>query len=103
VCTRIKPWKPGDLSEFAGIYLSNEAQTTLTVSVQNGKLVLHRSPDDNFDLKPAESDWFESDLADLHFIRDASGKISSLSVSGSRVWDLRFERMNGGSEIRNMR
>jgi CubicO group peptidase (beta-lactamase class C family) len=103
VCIRVKPWKPEDVSEFAGIYVSNEAQTTLTVSVQNGKLVLHRSPDDNFDLKPAETDWFESDLADLHFIRDASGKVSSLSVSGSRVWDLRFERMNGGSEIRDMR
>ena len=100
---RMTPWKPAGLSEFAGVYVSNEAQTALTVRVQNGKLVLHRSPDDDFDLQPAERDWFESDLADLHFLRDASGNLSSLNLSGSRVWDLRFERSNGGSEIPNTR
>lgn len=90
---RVEPWSPADLTAYVGVFASEEAETVLRVAAENGKLVVHRRPDSSFDLKPSYNDAFECELGSVRFLRDADGKITALSVSGSRVWDLRFTRV----------
>ena len=63
----VPPWTPApaDLASLAGEYSSDEAEVTLRVALEQGAQVIHRR-------------------------RDSSGKATELSVSESRVWDLRF-------------
>jgi CubicO group peptidase (beta-lactamase class C family) len=84
---------PEDLAAMAGTYTSDEAELTLHVQLESGKLVLHRRPDASFALTPAYRDGFNSGLGSVRFIRDPSGQITELSVGDSRVWDLRFRRV----------
>jgi len=97
VWERVEPWTPQDLSPFTGDYLSEEAETTLTVARENGKLVIHRHPDSLFPLTPTYADAFNSDLGSVRFLRDASGKVISLSIGSSRVWDIRFTRVDSAA------
>jgi CubicO group peptidase (beta-lactamase class C family) len=94
VWERVEQFIPGNLSAFAGVYASDEAETVLRVVLEKGNLVIHRRPDASFTLKPTYADAFESPLGSVHFLRDATGKIVALSLAGSRVWDLRFTRQN---------
>jgi CubicO group peptidase (beta-lactamase class C family) len=89
---RVEPWTPKDTGAFAGTYVSDEAETTLRVVLENGKLVIHRRPDASFPLTPTYKDAFDSELGSVRFLRDKAGKVETLSLGGSRVWDLRFTR-----------
>jgi CubicO group peptidase (beta-lactamase class C family) len=104
---RVEPWvpkgTPQDLSGFTGNYSSEEAETTLTVALEAGKLVIHRHPDSQFPLIPTYADAFSSDLGSIRFLRDASGKIVSLSLGQARVWDLRFAREEFGTKADSSR
>jgi CubicO group peptidase (beta-lactamase class C family) len=96
----VEPWVPNEtpqeLSAFTGTYVSEEAETTLTVFQEAGKLVIHRHPDSKFPLTPTYADAFNSDLGSIRFLRDASGKVVTLSLGQARVWDLRFTRTDSG-------
>jgi CubicO group peptidase (beta-lactamase class C family) len=85
--------KPEELSAFAGEYYSPDAETTLTVTVDNGGLQLRRRPDSRIALTPAYRDVFESSLGLIRFIRNVGGRVIQLSVRQDRVYDLRFERV----------
>jgi CubicO group peptidase (beta-lactamase class C family) len=89
---RVDQWVPSDLTAFTGSYASDEAETVLTVTLESGKLTLHRRPNSSFPLKPTYTDAFDSPLGSVRFLRDAAGKITALSVGEPRVWDLRFTR-----------
>jgi hypothetical protein len=52
--------------------------------------VVDRRPNDSIPLTPTYKDAFNSSLGVVRFLRDSSGKVTGLSVSESRVWDLRF-------------
>jgi len=92
VWERVEPWTPANQSAFVGVYASDEAETVLRVVVENGNLAIHRRPNSSFTLKPTYTDAFECSLGNVRFLRDATGKIAALSLSGPRVWDLRFTR-----------
>ncbi|HEX4321724.1 MAG TPA: serine hydrolase domain-containing protein [Acidobacteriaceae bacterium] len=92
VWERVEAWTPKELGSFVGVYSSDEAETELRVAFENGKLVIHRRPDASFPLTPRYEDAFESDLGNVHFLRDGAGKVVALSLGDSRVWDLRFTR-----------
>lgn len=94
VWLRVRPSVPANLSAFAGVYTSDEAETVLRVTVENGNLVMHRRPDAAFPLKPTYADAFDCPLAVVRFVRDANGKVVALSLADSRVWDLRFTRQS---------
>jgi len=80
-----------DLEAYAGAYVSGEAETELRASVEHGALVLERRPDTTIVLKPLYADAFDApQLGTVIFRRDATGRVSALSVSQDRVWDLRF-------------
>jgi CubicO group peptidase (beta-lactamase class C family) len=94
VWERVEQSVPANLSAFAGIYASDEAETVLRVVVEKGNLVIHRRPDASFPLEPTYVDAFASPLGSVHFLRDATGNVVALSLASSRVWDLRFNRQN---------
>lgn len=82
------------LTAYAGRYTSSDAELTLVAAVEKGGLVLKRRPDSVFALTPAWADAFTSDLGTVTFRRGAGGRIEGLSVSASRVYDMRFSREN---------
>jgi len=92
VWERVEPWKPENLTAFVGVYASDEAQAQLRIVREDHQLVLHNSPHGSFPLQPTYRDDFASELGNVHFLRDKSGKIDGLRLSGQRVWDLRFTR-----------
>ena len=80
------------LNELAGTYSSDEIETMLTATVDQGVLVLKRRPDTSIRLTPIGPDKFRGSIGTVTFIRDASGAVVALSVNQDRVWDLRFTR-----------
>ena len=84
----------GDLAPMAGEYVSDEAETTFNVTLQNDRLVIHRRPDVTIPLTPTYRDAFSSSIGSVRFIRDARGRITEMSVSEDRIWDLRFRRVH---------
>ena len=81
---------PADLGAYAGEYYSADAETALTAAIVDGRLVLRRRPDTVIPLTPVYPDAFDGSLGRIRFLRDASGRITELSVRQDRVWDLRF-------------
>ena len=78
-----------ELSELAGTYASDEAELTLTASVENGGLVLKRRPDTTIGLMPLYKDAFSGSIGTVIFRR---GKTTEMSIVQDRVWDLRLQR-----------
>ena len=85
--------RAAELESLAGEYTSDEAEVTLRVAVEQGRVVIHRRPDGVIALTPTYKDAFRSSLGSVRFLRDAAGRVNELSVSESRVWDLRFRKM----------
>ena len=82
-----------DLETYVGSYVSDEAETELRAAIEHGALVLKRRPDTTIVLKPLYADAFDApQLGTVIFRRDAAGRVTALSVSQDRVWDLRFRR-----------
>jgi CubicO group peptidase (beta-lactamase class C family) len=84
-----------DASVYAGTYVSDDAETTLTATVANGKLVLRRRPDTTIALASLYPDAFSADhgLGTVIFRRDASGRPTALSVVQDRVWNMPFRKL----------
>src|SRR5262249_45145672 len=80
------------LSVFEGDYSSDEAETTFTVAVVDGGLVLKRRPDTVIKLSQIASHKFRSSIGTVTFILNAAGAIEAFSVNQERVWDLRFTK-----------
>ena len=77
---------------MAGRYTSDELQTTVTVALDGGRLVIQRGPQGTIALTPVFPDGFSSGLGWIVVRRDGAGKVSGFSVNQDRVWDLRFAR-----------
>ncbi len=88
-------YKPtaADLAAFAGTYVSDEVETTLIVEVRNGELVARRRPDTVMTMRPHSRDRFDTGggLGLVTFLR-ANGRVTALTVTQDRVWNLRFEK-----------
>ncbi len=82
-----------DLQSLTGEYVSDEAEVTFQIALENNGLVLRRRPDTRIPLNPAYHDAFSYQGTMLRFLRDPSGKVNELSVSQDRVWDLRFRKV----------
>ena len=79
-------------AEYAGTYVSDEAEATLIAAADGNALVLKRRPDDVIRLSPLYRDAFRGPIGFIRFHRDSDNRIISLSVTQDRVWDLRFQR-----------
>lgn len=89
---RVTPAAPSaaELQALAGTYVSEDAETELTVAVEGETLVLKRRPDTTIRLSPLYRDAFSGSIGTVLFRRDAAGP--QLSVVQDRVWDMRFVR-----------
>jgi CubicO group peptidase (beta-lactamase class C family) len=87
-------WKPaaGDLNDFAGDWYSEEAQSRVSLNVENGEMFLVLRPVAKFKLAPAYKDAFNGQGYIFWFTRDGSGKIESLHVGTGRMRDMLFVR-----------
>jgi hypothetical protein len=81
-----------DLAQYAGQYYSDEAEATFTIAVKGNGLRLRARPDRDKELMPAYRDAFTADVGMVFFRRDASGRITALSMGNGRVRDMRFVR-----------
>ncbi len=83
-----------ELVALEGTYVSDEAETVFTLAMSGESLVLRRRPDTAIRLVPSfAKDVFQAiTIGTITFRRDASGKVTALSVGQDRVFDLRFDK-----------
>ena len=93
--TMVAEWKPAvaDLNDFAGDWYSEEAQSSVTIKVENEKAFLVLRPVIRFQLMPIYKDGFSAQGYNFWFIRDASGKVAEMHVGTSRMRDMLFTRL----------
>jgi CubicO group peptidase (beta-lactamase class C family) len=89
--------KPKPLGDYGGEYVSAEAEVTLTAAIVNGNLTFKRRPDATIRLTPVYADGFRGGIGFVRFHRNASGQVTGLSISQDRVWDLRFTKVEKGT------
>ena len=81
------------VQDYAGIYVSDELDVKLVVAAKGDKLVLHRRPADEIELRPAYADDFAAPgLGTIRFSRDRSGRVTGFAIYAGRVLDVRFTR-----------
>jgi hypothetical protein len=87
-------WTPTatDLNEFAGEWYSEEAQSKISLNVEDGKVVLILRPVAKFQLRPVYRDAFNAQGYTMWFTRDKAGKIAEMHVGTGRMRDMLFER-----------
>ncbi|HYC50472.1 MAG TPA: serine hydrolase domain-containing protein, partial [Gemmatimonadaceae bacterium] len=87
-------WKPStaELGQYIGRYTSDEAESALTFSVQDGALVATERYGTSARLTPVYRDAFTRGGQLFRFRRDASGTITAVSLGLGRVRDLRFAK-----------
>jgi CubicO group peptidase (beta-lactamase class C family) len=82
------------MTAYVGRYNSDEAETVVSIAIQDGQLVMTRRPDAVLRMRPVAADAFAvPTVGTVTFHRDANGRVGELSVKQDRVWDLRFHRV----------
>ena len=81
-----------DLAVFAGVYTSAEVETTFTVELRDGQLVVTGRPDRIMRLTPHSRDRFQAQGLGLVTFHRENGAVTGFSVTQDRVWDLRFKK-----------
>jgi CubicO group peptidase (beta-lactamase class C family) len=74
------------LADYAGAYMSDEAEVTMTAVVEQNVLVLKRRPDTSMVLTPLYADAFRGAPGFLRFKRDAAGRVTGFTLTQDRVW-----------------
>ncbi len=94
--TLVTEWRPSaaDLATFAGDWHSDEAQATLTFSVEGDKAFIVQRPITRLPLRPIYKDHFTTQGFVVWVTRDAKGNIDKLHVGGSRLRDIYFSRVS---------
>ena len=86
-------WSPAaaELAPFVGTYYSPELETTYTLRVDNGKLVVIRRREAPVELTPTSPDSFRARGLQFAFTRE-KGKPNGFTVDAGRTKNLRFDR-----------
>lgn len=94
--TRMPEAKPSaeELKAYAGLYTSDEVETSLMVVAEGNELRILRRPDQAFVLRPLYPDGFQAPLGTVRFRRNG-GRVTEFSIGVDRVWDIRFRRVEG--------
>jgi CubicO group peptidase (beta-lactamase class C family) len=90
----VPAYKPqlSDLGAFVGTYYSEEIDTTYTLYLEGGKLMVRFRPAQRIALTPIYADAFDSEGDIMRFARDSSGRVASFRVYAGRVRHLLFIR-----------
>jgi CubicO group peptidase (beta-lactamase class C family) len=85
---------PAQLAEYAGNYRSDEVETTQTLKIEKGQLVVYASDRRLGALEPTYRDGFTRGGGNvIDVTRDAKGRITGFVVEAGRVRHLRFTRV----------
>ena len=88
-----RSWTPSaaELARYAGRYESPELQTTYTLTIDNGTLLLHRRRSAPIALTPTSTDTFTAEGITYRFVRE-KGRLAGILVDAGRTRNLRFDR-----------
>ncbi len=88
----VPPAETSKLSEFEGMYYSEEIDSTYRITVNDGKLVVTRKKAGPIPLTPAFRDAFSSlsILGTFRFTRDAQHRVNGFRLSAGRIRNFRF-------------
>ena len=91
----VEPWEPNaaDMEALSGTYHSEDAETTYVIRVDDGDLTAWQRPNRTQKLVPIYEDAFRMGRNIVRFRRDGTGRISAVSLSLGRVYDMRFQRV----------
>ena len=82
-----------DIESFKGDWFSDEANTTFTFAVEDGKVFLTERPSMKLPLQPIYKDHFQWQGFVVWFTRDRAGKVDRMHVGASRMRDMPFVRV----------
>lgn len=82
-----------DLTAYLGTYRSDEAEATFTVKLEDGGLVFEDRWGRGETATPLYPDAFGLGGETIIFRRDEEERVVEMSLSQSRVWDLRFRKV----------
>jgi YD repeat-containing protein len=86
-----------ELRSYAGRYRSPELGVTWVIELRNGQLTIDNTPSDLMDiagpLSPAMRATFTAGGGVLQFTRDATGRVTGMTLSASRMRGIRFDRL----------
>ena len=81
------------LTEYSGVYYSDELDTRYTVIVKDDKLVVRRRKFEDMKLTPKTSDEFNLAIGgSIKFIRDSQKRVAGLELNAGRARRLRFSK-----------
>ena len=83
-----------NLAEYVGHYWSDDLGTDYEVRIEDGELVFWHRKIGTRTLEPRFFDGFSGGNAVL-FTRDSRGAIDGFTMSSSRVWKVRFRKLEG--------
>jgi hypothetical protein len=91
----VPPFEPTEeeLGDYLGTFRSDEAEATYTVVLEDGELVVKDRWGEGRILRPIYPDAFSGGGSIFIFRRDQGGRVTEVSLSQSRVWDLRFRKI----------
>lgn len=87
---------PAELQAYTGSYRSPELDSTYDLRVVDGRLVADHWRNPESALRPTGTDTFTGDqwwFPEVRFVRDGQGSVVGFTVTGARVRDLIFERV----------
>jgi hypothetical protein len=89
------PWQPtaAELAQIAGDWRSEEAQSTLNITIEGDKAFVVIRPVVKLQLQPQYKDHLTAQGYVFWFTRDASGKIDKMHVGTGRMRNMLFERV----------
>lgn len=92
---RVSTWEPGDaaLRALTGDYHSPEAEVTYRLEMSADRLMLADRYGEAFVMSPLYEDAFRTRMGIMRVERDGRGRAVALVLTQSRVWGLRFERV----------
>jgi CubicO group peptidase (beta-lactamase class C family) len=95
--TKVKQAMPSqkELDIYAGNYFSEETNSDIIIQHNNGALILHIKPGQDYPLTPTYVDAFKSTDLDgaVWFNRNAQNKITSFKISVSRARNVEFKKV----------
>lgn len=86
-----------DMIKYVGKYLNEETQAIYNIEIKEGNLFATHMRHIDIALKPTEGDIFRGDtwwFGKTEFISSSPGKINGFLLTGGRVRNLKFERIN---------
>jgi CubicO group peptidase (beta-lactamase class C family) len=80
------------LTEFAGVYRSDEIEPVYRIVVQDGGLTLTRLKSRPDKLRPLIADYFAGEIGGIQFVRGAGDRVSGFVLNEGRITNFRFRK-----------